>query len=129
MKKLLLIVLVVVAITGCDKNLGDNPELDGAWIESVYQKDTLVFDNSSSMFTLYRGTEIRSGYVLPKSKSGPYMYEMDKDSIALRSMLSSSSYSDKYYFKVDLKNNEIKIGNFFVDSVGNNVVLTFKRLK
>lgn len=129
MKKLLLIVLVVLAIISCDKNLGDNTELNGAWIESVYKKDTLAFDNPTSMFTLYRGTEIRSGYVLPKSKSGSYMYEMEKDSIALRSMLSSSSYSDKYYFKVDLKNNEIKIGNFFVDSVGNNIILTFKRLK
>ncbi|MFZ4725055.1 MAG: hypothetical protein ACOYMD_06375 [Paludibacter sp.] len=128
MKKLLFIVFVLVTSTSCDKNDIENSTLNGVWIETIHKTDTLVFDNQYSGFILNRGTEIRNGYLLPKYLSGPYMYEIKNDSISLRWSASSSSYTNKYSFKLDLKNKEIKVGNFYVDSINTGVVLTFTKV-
>ena len=128
MKKLLFIVFVLVTSTSCDKNDVENSTLNGVWIETIHKTDTLVFDNQHTGFILNRGTEIRNGYLLPKYLSGPYMYEIENDSISLRWGASSSSYANKYYFKLDSKNKEIKIENFFVDSINTNVILTFTKV-
>ena len=128
MKKLLFIVFVLVTSTSCDKNDIENSTLNGVWIETIHKTDTLVFDNQHTGFILNRGTEIRNGYLLPKYLSGPYMYEIENDSISLRWGASSSSYAKNYYFKLDLKNKEIKIGNFFVDSINTGVILTFTKV-
>lgn len=126
MKKLLFIGLVLLILTSCDNNNIEKSPI-GVWVETNYKTDTLVFDNQYSGFILNRGTEIRNGFLLPKYLSGPYMYEIENDSISLRWEASSSSYSKNYYFKLDLKNKEIKIGNFFVDSINSGVILTFKK--
>ena len=128
MKKLLFFVLVLVLSTSCDKNNIENSTLDGVWVEANHKTDTLVFDNQYTGFILNRGTEIRNGYLLPKYLSGPYMYEIENDSISLRWSASSSSYANKYYFKLDSKNKEIKIGNFFVDSIHSGEILTFTKV-
>ena len=128
MKKLLFIVFVLVTSTSCDKNDIENSTLNGVWIETIHKTDTLVFDNQHTGFILNRGTEIRNGYLLPKYLSGPYMYEIENDSISLRWGASSSSYANKYCFKLDSKNKEIKIGNFFVDSINTGVILTFTKV-
>ena len=128
MKKLLFIVFVLVTSTSCDKNDVENSTLNGVWIETIHKTDTLVFDNQYTGFILNRGTEIRNGYLLPKYLSGPYMYEIENDSISLRWGASSSSYANKYYFKLDSKNKEIKIENFFVDSINTGVILTFTKV-
>ena len=101
MKKLIFIAIVLVALISCDKNDIENSTLNGVWIETVHKTDTLVFDNQYSGFILNRGTEMRNGYLLPKYLSGPYMYEIENDSISLLWSASSSSYTNKYYFKVD----------------------------
>jgi len=128
MKKLLFIVLVLVISTSCDNDNIEKSYIDGVWIETNHKTDTLVFDNQYSGFILNRGTEIRNGFLLPKYLSGPYMYEIENDSISLRWGASSSSYAKNYYFKLDLKNKEIKIGNFFVDSINTGVILTFTKV-
>jgi hypothetical protein len=128
MKKLLFIVFVLVTLTSCDKNDIENSTLNGVWIETIHKTDTLVFDNQYTGFILNRGTEIRNGYLLPKYLSGPYMYEIENDSISLRWGASSSSYANKYYFKLDSKNKEIKIGNFFDNSIDIPVILTFTKV-
>ena len=128
MKKLLFIVFVLVTLTSCDKNDNENSTLNGVWIETIHKTDTLVFDNQHTGFILNRGTEISNGYLLPKSLSGPYLYDIKNDSISLRWGASSSSYANKYYFKLDSKNKEIKIENFFVDSINTNVILTFTKV-
>ena len=128
MKKLIFIAIVLVALISCDKNDIENATLNGVWIETVHKTDTLVFDNQYSGFILNRGTEMRNGYLLPKYLSGPYMYEIENDSISLLWSASSSSYTNKYYFKVDLKNNQIKIGNFYDNSINTGVILTFRKV-
>ena len=128
MKKLLFIVFVLVTSISCDKNNIENSTLNGVWIETIHNTDTLVFDNQYTGFILNRGTEIRNGYLLPKYLSGPYLYEIENDSISLRWGASSSSFANKYYFKLDSENKEIKIGNFFVDSINSSVILTFTKV-
>jgi hypothetical protein len=128
MKKLLFIVFVLVTLTSCDKNDNENSTLNGVWIETIHKTDTLVFDNQYTGFILNRGTEIRNGYLLPKYLSGPYMYEIENDSISLRWGASSSSYANKYYFKLDSKKKEIKIGIFFDNSIDIPVILTFTKV-
>lgn len=128
MKKLLFIVLVLVISTSCDKNYIENSTLVGVWVEANHKTDTLVFDNQTTDLYLNRGTEIRNGFLLPKYLSGPYMYKIENDSISLRWEASSSSYANNYYFKLDLKNKEIKIGNFFDDSINTGVILTFTKV-
>jgi hypothetical protein len=129
MKKLLFIVFVLVTSTSCDKNDIENSALNGVWVEVNHKTDSLVFDNQGTGLNLNRGTEMRNGYLLPKYHSGPYWYEIENDSISLRWMASSSFYANKYYFKTDLKNKEIKIGNFFVDSINSGTILTFTKVK
>ncbi len=129
MKKLFLIVLVFIVATSCDKENIEKSQIDGVWIETTHKTDTLVFENTHSGMTLKRGTEIRNGYLLPKYSSGPYSYEIKNDSISLHWMASSSSYSINHYFDLDSKNNEIKIGNFFIDSIKSDAVLTFKKVQ
>jgi hypothetical protein len=128
MKKLLLIGLVLIISTSCDKNDIEKSPIDGVWIEANHKTDTLVFDTQSTAFNLNRGTEVINGYLLPKYHSGLYMYELENDSISLKWLFSSSSYGRNYYLKLDLKNNQIKIGNFFVDSIGSNEILTFTKI-
>lgn len=128
MKNSLLAGLLLFLLISCEKNSIENPWIDGIWIEATHKTDTLVFDNQYPSFYLNRGTEIRGGYLLPKSLSGPYSYEIEKDSISLRWGLSSYSGGIKYYFDLDINNDLIKIGNFFVDSLNNNITLSFSRI-
>jgi hypothetical protein len=129
MKKILFIVFVIVLSISCDNDNIEISSIDGVWIETIHKTDTLVFDNQFTGFILKRGTEIRNGYLLPKYLSGPYMYEIENDSISLRWSASSSSYATKYYFKLDLKNKEINIGNFFDNSIKAPAIMTFKKGK
>ena len=119
--------MVLIVSTSCERENIEKSQIDGVWIETTHKMDTIVFENSYSGMTLKRGTEITNGYLLPKYLSGPYSYEIKNDSISLHWMASSSSYSINHYFDLDPKNNEIKIGNFFIDSIKSDAVLTFKR--
>jgi len=127
MKNSLLIGLLFFLLLSCEKNTVEKDLIDGIWVESIHKMDTLVFDKHDPSFELKRGTELRNGYLLPKYSSGTYSYEMGNDSISLRWMLSSSYNSNDFYFKFDSENDEIVIGNFFVDSLNNDVILTFLR--
>lgn len=129
MKKLFFIVLVLIVSTSCERENIEKSQIDGVWIETTHKMDTIVFENTHSGMILKRGTEIRNGYLLPKYSSGPYSYEIKNDSISLHWMASSSSYSINHYFDLDSKNNEIKIGNFFIDSIISDAVLTFKKVQ
>ena len=128
MKNSLFIGLLFFLLLSCEKNTIENAPIDGIWVETTLKMDTLVFDNQLPLFELNRGNELRNGYILPKLLSGPYSYEIVKDSISLNWIFSSSSYRNNYYFfKLDTERDLIKIGNFFVDSLNKNVILTFSK--
>jgi hypothetical protein len=128
MRNLLLIGLLFFLVVSCEKNTIEKAPIDGTWVEITQKTDTLVFDNQNPWFILNRERELRNGRLLSKYPSGAYIYETGKDSINLRRLASSSSYGNNYYFKVDSKNGQIRNGNFFVDSLGKNVILTFSKI-
>ena len=128
MKKSFLIGLLFFVLVSCEKNNTEKAPIVGIWVESTQKTDTLVFDDLNTMVNLNRGTEIRNGYLLPKYSSGLYSYELKQDSISLRWLLSSSSYGNNYFFKIELENDQLKIGNFFVDSLDKHATLTFSRI-
>jgi hypothetical protein len=128
MRNLLLIGILIFSLQSCEKNNIEIVNLDGAWLENGHKADTLVFDTPNSMFTLYRGYELQNGYLLPKDLSGPYLYEMSGDSICLNWTASSLGIGKNYYFQPDSKKEQIKIGNFFVDSLSDHDILTFSKM-
>lgn len=128
MKNSLFIGLLFFLLVSCEKNTIEKSPLDGIWVETTQKMDTLVFDNQHTSFYLNRGAELRNGYLLPKYLSGPYSYEIGKDSISLRWLLSSSLYGNNYYFRINYESDLIMIGNFYEDSLNVNEVLTFSRI-
>jgi hypothetical protein len=126
MKNALLLAFILIFAMSCEKDLTNNQQLRGTWIEAVHKTDTIVFKRNDPMFILYRGTEMRNTYELPKFHSGPYTYVIEEDSIRLHWGLSSSLASIPYHFKMDEKSEAFEIGNFFSDSVNaENAILVF----
>ncbi len=128
MKKSFLIGLLFFVLVSCEKNNTEKAPIVGIWVETTHKTDTLVFDDLNTMFNLNRGTEIRNGYLLPKYSSGSYVYELKKDSVSLRWLLSSSAYGNNYFFKIEIENDQLKFGNFFEDSINKNATLIFSRI-
>jgi len=129
MKKLLFIGCICLLLTGCNTESVIKSSLSGVWIEATHKTDTLVFNNQLQGFSLNRGREVRNGYSLPKEHSGPYTYELKNDSITLLWSASDYNKGTNYYFKSDLKNSQLKIGNFYVDSIGKIEILTFIKIQ
>jgi hypothetical protein len=129
MRKLLFIVFVGILSTGCKNETVDTSSLTGVWIEATHKADTLVFNNQPLGLILKRGYEVRNGYYLPKAHSGPYTYEIKNDSINLLWLGSDSNKGTVYYFKSDLNNKLLKIGNFYDDNSGSNEILTFTKIQ
>jgi hypothetical protein len=77
---------------------------------------------------LNRGFETRNGYYLPKMGSGPYAYEISNDSIRLLSLLSSSAYGQKYFFKLNESSGTFNV-QVFTTFETNKAILTFKKLE
>lgn len=104
---------IILLISGCE----ESPYFKyyGTWVETIEESDTIVFDIDSyaRSFYLYRGTELRNGYELPRSGSGPYTYELSKDSISVLWGLSSSGYMTNWYFQLENDEESFKIGKFY----------------
>lgn len=128
MRKVFLIGFMLIAVIGCEKDLIETQQLKGTWVESEFKTDTIVFGNMPEMFTLNRGKEMRDSFLLPIYHSGPYTYQIETDSINILWGLSSTLVSSKYYFEFDNKNDRLRIGNFFIDSLSNNKILVFVRV-
>ncbi len=124
-----LLVLIILIFLSCSKENNSSMEasnLDGKWVEVETGTDTLSFELMGDMeiMNLNRGKEIRDGGLLPKYKSGPYIYELKVEQIALNWLVSSDSRFNNYYFKINT--NTLFIGNFYGSTSGD--TLTFERL-
>jgi hypothetical protein len=91
MKKFSLLFIISLILFSCEKHEITVSGLKGTWVEVDTKTDTIIFngDNTSGLFILLKGYEIRNGYVLPKMGSGIFMYELHKDSIAITDGFSS----------------------------------------
>lgn len=128
MKNFLLIGILIFLLSNCEKSDNETMDLNGAWLEESHKTDTLVFDTELSVVVLNRGKELIGDFLVPKPHSGPYIYELRSDSINLNWVLSSVGVGKNYYYDLDSEKKQIRIGNFFVDSISNNEKLTFSKL-
>lgn len=122
------IMALLLSLISCKKDNVETMKLDGAWIENSHKTDTLVFVSEISFVYLNRGYELRNGFLLPKDLSGPYLCEIKRDSINLTWSASSVGVGTNYYFNLDSKKKQIKIQNFFVDTLSNQDILTFSKM-
>ncbi|MDP4680941.1 MAG: hypothetical protein NWS46_11310 [Cyclobacteriaceae bacterium] len=75
---------------------------------------------------LDRGTEIRNGFILPKSGSWSYEYELVDAKISIRWLLSSNSAFTEYYF--DITGDKLQIEKFYDNNSVLGTILTFERI-
>jgi hypothetical protein len=95
--------------------------MTGKWIETTTGKDTIEFINFLSKPTL--NLKWRS-----VTNSGPYEYVILNDSISMHWFLSSSSYFQKYYFKLDSQKQQFTISNFYDSGQTWKIPLTFTKM-
>ena len=130
MKHFVMILLICLSFLSCTKTTINPGPAKGLWVETSLRQDTLSFIefDPGNTFILNRGKEIRNGYLLPKTGSGPYDYVVKNDSIGLRVEWSNSFNYQTYYFKFDPQHNLINIGNFYDDSKSKLAILSFTKL-
>ncbi len=125
MKNLFLVGLLLIIAISCDKETIEKPPIEGIWVETIYKSDTLIFDSGAELFDLNRGGE----NLTLQARSRPYAYELGKDSISVSWLFSSATFGSlKYYFDLNEEKEQMKIGNFYVDSLGVNEILIFSRI-
>ena len=124
---LILFSFIILSCSKDDMKSLTSTELQGKWIESVTRLDTVSFEtvDSFDMMNLSRGIELKNGYFLPKSGSGPYKYKLLEGEISLYWVLSSDSKFKDYYFKMN--GNKFNIGNFYGSTIGETLV--FEKLE
>lgn len=119
MKTILRLVLIstILLQISCDREYEDlNSLLNGVWIHAETKTDTMDFTPkflvSEKTFELKRGKEVQEGEELPKIGSGSYVYEIRRDAIYIRYLLSSSTELKPWYFKIYPDRKSFDIGNF-----------------
>ena len=124
------IFLTLFIFSGCENNKVNTSGLKGTWVEIDTKTDTIIFktNDQSGTFLLYRGFEIKNGYVLPKIGSGPYSYNIIDDKIKIVDLFSSIAEGNYFYFSFDQGHELFQIGMFsFFET--NKAILTFKKIK
>lgn len=125
-----LIFLTILIVASCEKDNVIISGLKGTWVEIDTKTDTIIFktNDQSGTFLLYRGFEIKNGYVLPKIGSGPYSFDITDDTIKIVHLLSSIAEGNNFYFSFNQDHESFKIGIFsFFET--NKAILTFRKLK
>ncbi len=134
MNKIIIIALAIFSISSfcCkkQKDIINELNLKGTWIETSQLSDTLLFkkNKSKGWFQLNRAREINGDYLLPLPNSGLYDYSINDDSISLFLSLSNYRQANNYYFSFNKDREELNIGNFFEDSLSTDKILIFKKI-
>jgi len=126
---IILIFLTILIVASCEKENVIISGLKGTWVEIDTKTDTIIFktNDQSGTFLLYRGFEIKNGYVLPKIGSGPYSYNIIDDKIKIVDLFSSIAEGNNFYFSFDQGHESFQIGMFsFFET--NKAILTFKKI-
>jgi hypothetical protein len=126
---LVLTTFLLFLFLGCESEELNIDSLQGSWIESTSQSDTLIFDSNEfeGWVSLNRGKELRGGNMLPKLGSGIYDYKISGDSIKLQNLLSSCLCPKSYVFEMLPGGNKLNIGNFFNDDTPLGELLIFEK--
>jgi hypothetical protein len=131
MNKLSLLLILSFLSFSCEKHEITVSGLKGTWVEVDTKTDTIFFNrnNTYGLFILSKGREIRNGYLLPKIESGIFMFELNKDSIAITDGLSCTYSKRNYYFKLNESLKTFNIQTFTTGFEANKAILTFKKLE
>ena len=130
MKTMLLICISVILSLRSNEN--NNPQdftsLKGKWVETDTKTDTLSFELSgaSEWMVLSRGKEMRNGFLLPKSGSGPYNFKIKLGEISLLWSASSDANFHDFYFGQTA--DTIVIGNFYDQNLVKKIFM-FQKLR
>ena len=129
---LIFVFLFSITFGVCQKSELKSP-IVGTWIEITNHTDSLVFlpeyDGKNPILQLRRGFDPNDRTKLPKSFSGPYWYNLERNRISISWFLSSDSRFISYYFWQSKDKTKIKIGNFFGDNKSQQDTLTFIKAK
>lgn len=122
----------LVICTSCEDkaNLRTN-DLFGTWINKSDANDTIIFSNNMSQptFEVKRGKELREDIYVPKIGSGFYWYEIKKDTIYVRYMLSSIAGKLPYHISVNQEKNEFSVNGNFTYYPSGKMEFTYKKIK
>jgi hypothetical protein len=122
---LFLLTLTASTFWGCKKDEPLNQSLlTGPWVDVATGKDTLIFNRIDAKWLEVRVERINGR---PRYNSGIFDYEIQGESINIRSMLSSSTAMPSYYFKVNATERKLRIGNFYKPETGVSL-LDFRKL-
>ena len=119
------IIFLLMMFSGCVKEESLTPELQGAWVESSLREDTIIFNSPDFDFGENWFDLRREGMI----SSGPYEYRIHGDSISVHWMLSSCTCWEIYYFRLDNRKDEFRIGNFYYSEELNSESLIFVKIQ
>jgi len=91
----------------------------GPWVDVATGKDTLIFNRIDAKWLEVRVERVNGR---PKYQSGIFDYEIQGESIKIRSMLSSSTAMPSYYFNINATEKKLRIGNFYKPETGVNLL-------
>lgn len=117
---------VLLFFWSCRKDITEPVQISGTWIEASARQDTLVF-GYDNLLELKRGKQLMTTFLLPKANSGLYKYTLKADSIGLDYLLSNTTVSKHYYFKME--ENKLSIGDFYQKYPGQSRLLAFERME
>jgi hypothetical protein len=122
---LLVIILIFIFSSGCEKDNNVLPDLTGVWVEETRGRDTLIFNSPEYNF----GTnwfDLRKQDIV---STGPYEYRLFSDSISIHWFLSSSMSWHNYYFKMTRTDREFMIGRFYESEELKGEILSFVKVE
>ena len=111
------IAIMSVACSKVDNNLRTDL-LEGVWVNSVTETDTLDFSvkpsftNSPNVFQLKRGAREIEGNSIPKVGSGYYEYIIAGNKILIKGLIIDVHSGNEYAFNHSEDSRSLKIGSF-----------------
>lgn len=108
----IVLLFTLFILGGCSSDTVIPGNLRGTWVERTARKDTLIFDKD--LITVLRGKSPNaSGYLIPKSGSGLYGYELDADTLRISRSMYSSSRPTMFEYPVKVSGNQLTLPNFY----------------
>lgn len=125
--KLLLPFTLVAALLSCKKSFtGFGSDLPSTFVEVTQRRDTIHFKDEAMLIV---GTADRQASGIPVHSTGPFMYSFHDNEIAIHWLLSSSSQSNRYYFRMARSQNSFTVGNFYRRNSPASSKISFVRLQ
>jgi hypothetical protein len=108
----IVLLVTLFVFSSCSSDTVTPGNLRGTWVERTARKDTLVFDKD--LITVRRGKSPNaSGYLVPKSGSGLYSYELKAGTLRISRSMYSSSMPTMFEYPVKISGRQLTLPNFY----------------